>query len=224
MAATFQALSALLGYPTPDLVSAADEIEAALAGEALVDAGALRPLVATLRSDDLYELQARYVELFDRTRRLSLNLFEHVHGESRDRGQAMVDLAALYERHGLVPDVRELPDYLPLILEFLSTLSLAEAKALLADTAHILASLEERLLQRQTPYAAVFTALRQLAGDSAPVVAEEAPAPDDLAALDAQWEETAVTFGPGNGLDGCPAERLETRLRAAGRDVRLATA
>jgi nitrate reductase molybdenum cofactor assembly chaperone NarJ/NarW len=224
MTATFQALSALLCYPTPELVAAADEIEATIVAEALVDADALRPLITTLRGRDLYEPQARYVELFDRTRRLSLNLYEHVHGESRDRGQAMVDLAALYERHGLVPAVRELPDYLPLFLEFLSTLPLIEAKALLADTAHILASLEERLLQQQTPYVAVLTALRQLSGESAPVAAEKETAPDDLAALDDQWEETAVTFGPGNSLSSCPAERLETRLRAAGRDVRLATA
>ena len=81
---------------------------------------ALDRLLDELATGDLYDLQERYVLLFDRTRSLSLHLFEHVHGESRDRGQAMVDLKALYERHGLLMSSSELPDHLPLFLEFLS--------------------------------------------------------------------------------------------------------
>ena len=217
MVATFKALSALLGYPTPELVAALDEIEAAV-GEP-----SLRPLLDELRTGDLYDLQAHYVELFDRSRRLSLNLFEHVHGESRDRGQAMVDLAALYAKHGLAPATGELPDYLPLFLEFLSTRPLGEAQALLADAAHILAALHERLARRGSAYASVLAVLATLAGQGDGVTAtDDAPEFDDLRALDAAWEEAAVTFGPGD-IGGCPAERLGTRLRAAGRDVRLAT-
>src|SRR5690606_23116888 len=98
----------------------------------------LNCLLDELATWDLYELQERYVLLFDRTRSLSLNLFEHVHGESRDRGQAMVDLKDLYERHGLTLASTELPDYLPLFVEFLSTISEVEARELLAETAHIL--------------------------------------------------------------------------------------
>lgn len=224
---TFKALSALLTYPGEDLVATAPAIADVLALEGLVGEPAragLAPLIEELAQDDLFALQEAYVGLFDRTRRLSLHLFEHVHGESRDRGQAMVDLAALYEKGGLVLIANELPDYLPLFLEFLSTRPLAEARGLIADIAHILSDLEERLAARGSAYAAVFAALRTLATDGAVTVPSPAPAheepADDLAALDAAWEETAVTFGPGEGMGGCSVDRFRTQLRAAQRDAR----
>lgn len=224
---TFRALSALLTYPSEELCAAVPEIENAIASERLVPssaAAALRPLLDDLVSLDLFDLQERYVELFDRSRRLSLHLFEHVHGESRDRGQAMVDLAALYEKGGLELSANELPDYLPLFLEYLSTRPKDEALNLLSETVHILGALEERLASRSSPYAAVLTAIRTMAGVSIDV-SDEDDMPEasagDLAALDAEWEEMAVTFGPGSGsVDGCSSERLQTRLRAARRDVR----
>jgi nitrate reductase molybdenum cofactor assembly chaperone NarJ/NarW len=224
MTKTFRALSALLAYPTAELIGAAGEIETALAAESLVDAGVrrdLQPLIDSLTREELEELQARYVELFDTSRRFSLYLFEHVHGESRDRGQAMVDLAALYEKGGLILTENELPDYLPLFLEYLSTRPLDESRALLADTAHILGALEERLRGRNPAYAAVLAAIRSAAGSPrATVELVDAAEPDNLAALDAAWEETAVTFGPDNAAGGCSAERLMTRMRAMNRDVR----
>ena len=121
---TFKALSALLIYPTEELVAAVPEIAAAIASDRVIGTPARRALdtlLVELATHDLYELQERYVELFDKTRKLSLHLFEHVHGESRDRGQAMVDLAMLYEKGGLLPTHNELPDYLPLFLEYLAT-------------------------------------------------------------------------------------------------------
>ena len=224
---TLRALSALLTYPSEELCAAVAEIAEAIAAEKLVPpsvASALRPLLDDLALLDLFELQERYVELFDRSRRLSLHLFEHVHGESRDRGQAMVDLAALYEKDGLELHANELPDYLPLFLEYLSTKPLGEALGLLLETAHILGALEERLVSRASPYAAVLTAIRVIAGvplDASGEADLSESAAADLAALDAEWEETAVTFGPGSGaMDGCSTERLQTRLRAAHRDVR----
>jgi nitrate reductase delta subunit len=224
---TFRALSALLTYPSAELCAGAPEIAEAIASERLVpaaSAAALQPLLDDLGSRDLFELQERYVELFDRTRRLSLHLFEHVHGESRDRGQAMVDLAALYESGGLVLAANELPDYLPLFLEYLSTRPLEEALNLLSETVHILGALEERLAARNSPYAAVLAAIRGMAGVSLTASGDDDlldPVSGDLAALDAEWEETAVTFGPGSGaMDGCSTERLQTRLRAAHRDAR----
>jgi nitrate reductase delta subunit len=225
MIRTLKALSALLTYPTAELVAAVPEIEEAIRAEALIGAGPLRALARFLEeldSIDLLELQERYVDLFDKTRRLSLHLFEHVHGESRDRGQAMVDLAALYEKGGLRLTAGELPDYLPAFLEYASSLPLAEARALILDTAHILSSLEERLDRRNSSHAAVFAAIRSVA--DAPSVAgshEEEPE-DDLAALDAAWEETAVTFGPGDAIGGCSVERLRTQIRAGRRDARHA--
>ena len=165
-------------------------------------------------------MQERYVGLFDRGRAVSLHLFEHVHGETRDRGQAMVDLLALYRKHGLEVTAGELPDYLPLFLEFLSILPVPEAQALLTEPAAILRALAERLERRDAGYAAVIGAVAALA--QAPQTGASAIPDDDadyLAALDAAWEEAAVRFGPGEAIDGCGTDRLRTRLRAAQRHV-----
>lgn len=227
---TLKALSALLTYPREALVEAAPALAEALDGEGLLTmeaCTALAPLMEQLAQGDLYALQETYVGLFDRSRRLSLHLFEHVHGESRDRGQAMVDLAALYEKGGLAIVANELPDFLPLFLEYAATRPQAEATALLKDVSHILAGLQERLDARGSPYAAVFAALRSLAGEgrmsSAGEPAEPTPA-DDFAALDKDWEETVVTFGPGDAMGGCSVDRFRTQLRAAQRDARHSAA
>ncbi|RWK17722.1 MAG: nitrate reductase molybdenum cofactor assembly chaperone [Mesorhizobium sp.] len=221
---TFKALSALLSYPTEELCAAIPEITAAIAAEGLVsdEAGRqLQSLLADLATQDLYDLQERYVELFDKTRRHSLHLFEHIHGESRDRGQAMVDLVEHYRRGGLVVTANELPDFIPLFLEFLSARPLAEARGLLNETARIFSLLEERLTRRNAGYAAVFTAIRSIGSEPAMAVdVAEIDESDDLAAIDAAWEETAVTFGPGNATDGCSVDRLRIQMRAAHRDAR----
>ena len=130
MRRTLKVLSALLSYPTAELQAAVPEMRAALDREARLpqrNRDRLDRILDEIATGDLYDLQERYVLLFDRTRSLSLHLFEHVHGESRDRGQAMVDLKSLYERHGLLMSSSELPDHLPLFLEFLSTIPEAEA-------------------------------------------------------------------------------------------------
>ncbi len=230
IAKTFKALSALLSYPSENLQAAADEIGEVIRTEKLVDAPmllALELLLDEIGTSDLFDLQERYVDLFDKTRRLSLHLFEHVHGESRDRGQAMVDLAALYEKGGLTLAANELPDYLPLFLEYLSTRPIDEARGLLRNASHIVTALEERLSSRNSDYAAVFAAIRSIAGSQACTSAMETPAAgaeDDLAALDAAWEETAVVFGPGDAMEGCSVDRLSMQMRASRRDVRRATA
>ena len=163
--------------------------------------------------------------MFDRSRSLSLHLFEHVHGESRDRGQAMVDLGEHYAANGFTIRANELPDFLPLFLEFLSAVPAEEARALLGETLPILKALEDRLAKRSSPYASVFRALRAVARgkiDPARLAALEAepdPSPDDFDALDADWEEAEVRFGPGTAEDACGRDRLRTRLRAANRDV-----
>jgi nitrate reductase molybdenum cofactor assembly chaperone NarJ/NarW len=221
---TLKALSALLTYPSPELCAAAGEIRQVLMeAPALPEEArmALAPLLDSLERDDLYDLQECYVFLFDRTRSLSLHLFEHVHGESRDRGQAMIDLAEVYARNGFAIAARELPDYLPLFLEFASTLPDQEAIDLLGDTAHVLAALAERAEKRETPYAAVFRALTAIAAEPDPLAldalcGEEEPDPDDLAALDAAWEEEQVVFGPG-ASDACGQDSLMAKMRAARR-------
>jgi nitrate reductase delta subunit len=224
MVATLKALSALLAYPDAALVEAVPEIREAIAREGVLPGAprrALHPLLTELEGSDLIDLQEGYVDLFDRTRSLSLHLFEHVHGESRDRGQAMIDLQALYGTHGLAVEASELPDHLPLFLEFLSTLPLAEAREHLGQTAHICAAIGERLAKRGSPYAAVFAALVALSAtrpddaEVATLLDEPDAAADDLAAIDAAWEDAPVTFGPGDG-QGC-RDGLVARLRAAKR-------
>ncbi|SHJ90666.1 respiratory nitrate reductase chaperone NarJ [Roseomonas rosea] len=226
MSRTYRALAALLSYPTEPLQAEASEIAAVLDAEALLSpAGreALSGLLDDLARGDLYEMQERYVGLFDRGRSVSLHLFEHVHGESRDRGQAMADLITLYQEHGLEMSPGELPDFLPLFLEFTSLLPPAEARELLAEPAPILRALADRLASRDAGYAAVMRAVAELAmapAAGASAVPDEDP--DDLAALDAAWEEAAVRFGPGEAMDGCGTDRLRTRLRAATRDAAAA--
>lgn len=212
---TFKAISLVLSYPSKDLQDAMPEIGGVLAADSRLTAAArraLRPMVDVLRDGDLFELQETYVGLFDRSRTLSLNLFEHVHGESRDRGGAMVSLLESYREAGFDPVTSELPDHLPVLLEFLATRSATEAQEVLADAAHIFEALATRLERRESIYGGVFGALLELSGTKADaeVVAEllEQPEddPDDLEALDQVWEESEVTFGPDPSA-GCPAGR-----------------
>ncbi len=212
---TFKALSALLSYPTADLQPAIPAIREVLEAEGLLAFDqrlALEPLLTGMEEGDIYDLQERYVLLFDRSRTLSLNLFEHIHGESRDRGGAMVDLLETYRTGGFDLTGPELPDHLPVLLEYLSTRPVAEAKELLSDAGHIIAVLAERLTRRDTPYAAVLTALAKLAeaGTDSPeaeaLLAEKDDDPEDLEALDAVYEEAQVTFAPDPNA-GCPVSR-----------------
>ena len=223
---TLKVLSALLSYPTEELVAARDEMVAVLDREALLrrsERSAIQVLLDDLANADLMDAQERYILLFDRTRSLSLHLFEHVHGESRDRGQAMVDLIKVYEGGGYMPTTKELPDFLPLFLEFASTRKPGEAIELIGQPTHVFAALRERLKKRRSPYEAVFSVLVKLAnvkpdaGMIARLLAEPDPEPDDLEALDAAWAEEEVLFGPGSASDACGKESLGAKLRQANR-------
>ncbi|MBA3908653.1 MAG: nitrate reductase molybdenum cofactor assembly chaperone [Rhodobacter sp.] len=212
---SFKALSALLSYPTADLQSAIPEIAVVLRDEGLFgprDLAPLQPLLRWLGAHDLFEVQETYVLLFDRARTLSLNLFEHVHGESRDRGGAMVDLLETYRAGGFDLTGTELPDHLPVLLEFLSTQTRQEAQGILSDAGPILVALAERLARRESPYAAVLAALVDFAGaDSTTeaaqtLLAETMDDPTDTVALDQTYAEAQVMFGPDPNA-GCPAAR-----------------
>ena len=212
---TYKALSLMLSYPAPDWQAVMPEIAGVIDADLRIAAetrAALRRLADGFATADLYDLQESYVMLFDRSRTLSLNLFEHVHGESRDRGGAMVSLIETYRAGGFEPATSELPDHLPVLLEFLSTRPKGEAQDILADAAHILNALAARLSRRNSGYAAAFTALSALA-DAAPdaeALAQMLAMPDDdptdLEALDSVWQETEVTFGPDPNA-GCPQAR-----------------
>jgi len=223
MSLAYRALALLLTYPSEEqrmlLPIAIEAIESETRIPAPVRR-ALTRLADEIGGGELYEAQERYVWLFDRTRSLSLNLYEHVHGESRDRGQAMVALLELYRARGLELSANELPDHLPVFLEFLSTQPEAEAASLLGEASHVLAALGQRLHKRDSAYRAVFGALAALAADPADAEAlaallnEPDDNPDDLAAMDKLWAETAVTFGPSDV--GCPkAELLVKSMNAS---------
>lgn len=213
---TLKVLSRLLCYPQLELLGALDELIAALASEPVLAPDLrqrLGALMAEMRITDIYVLQEDYVNLFDRGRAVSLHLFEHVHGESRDRGQAMVDLVDLYRRHGFELNARELPDYLPMFLEFASERPLSEARELLSDAAPVLALIRERLALRESRYAVLFDAMLALTGapeNMAEIRARAASeGPDETVVnMDKYWEEEAVTFlAPGGCGSGQATEQ-----------------
>ncbi|WP_079201924.1 nitrate reductase molybdenum cofactor assembly chaperone [Pseudomonas sp. CC6-YY-74] len=209
-------ISLLLDYPTEQLLEGRAEL--ALAVDAAreispAQRGALHELLALICDNDLMDGQEHYGALFGRGRSLSLLLFEHVHGESRDRGQAMVDMMAQYEEAGFAIGIKELPDYIPLYLEFLSTREDLEAREGLADVSHLLTLLATRLDERESAYAGCFRALLQIAGvepqEAMAEMREQVAAEvrdDSLEALDKIWEEEAVDFLQAEQQDRCPSQ------------------
>ena len=194
----FRALSALLTYPSAEIRQALPEIADVIRASPLVGPREQRDLlnlIDELGHDEPLVAEERYVDLFDRGRALSLHLFEHLHGESRDRGEAMVELKQLYERAGFELAARELPDYLPVILEYLSCRDLAEARAMLADCAHILTTIGRSLIARRSPYAAVLQALIVIAGENPIDVAKVPPVKERSDTLDRDWAEEPAFAG-----------------------------
>lgn len=222
MKLTLRSLAALLGYPSAELQAAIPEIRAALAAERALPRPARRrldPLLDRLEREDLLDAQATYSELFDRSRSLSLHLFEHVHGDNKERGQAIIDLGQQYLDRGFMLDGPELPDFVPVFVEFASCLPPAEAREMLGEPAHVLAALEERLAKRGSDYAAVLGALVALAGarpdhQALDELQRNAPS-DDPSRIDDEWEEKAVTFMGAHEMGGPTG--IVARLRAAGK-------
>ncbi len=187
------------------------------------DAPMLLPFVMKHLSVPLLDKQAEWCEFFERGRATSLLLFEHVHAESRDRGQAMVDLMAQYEKAGLQIDCRELPDYLPLYLEYLSVLPPHDAQDGLQNVAPILALLGGRLKQREAPWYHIFDALliianTSLSSDSVTKQVAGEPRDDTRQALDAVWEEEQVKFIEDNATS-CDSSPLQSYQRRFSQDV-----
>ncbi|MGZ5122586.1 MAG: nitrate reductase molybdenum cofactor assembly chaperone [Burkholderiales bacterium] len=191
---TLRVLARLLSYPEGDVLSHLGDLREALRRERALSVSRiaeLEGLMNTLSRTDPLETEAAYVELFDRGRATSLHLFEHVHGDSRDRGPAMIDLAQNYDKAGLFLAPGELPDYLPVVLEFVSTQPAREARAFLSEMAHLFNAIFSALQERGSAYASVLGALLELAGEKAqPVkIAPEEP-------LNAAWVEPMA-------FDGC---------------------
>lgn len=211
---TFKILGLLLTYPTIEIQENMQDLKAVLAEEGLLPRKfekALTGFMDKLAEGDLLEAQEDYVSLFDRGRGHSLYLFEHIHGESRDRGQAMVDLIDHYKEKGLELTARELPDYLPLFLEYLSLCQPAEAQENLGDVVHIIAAISAKLKKRKSGYHVVFKALSRLTDVQIDqefvrnALIEEEARDDSLEALDKEWEETPAFDGIGDAACAtCP--------------------
>lgn len=191
---SLRVLSLLLGYPDAHLRSLLPSLAHAIDAEAALPSprrDELRSFIREMERADPIELEARYVELFDRGRATSLHLFEHVHGDSRDRGPAMIDLTQTYEKAGLFLGPHELPDHLCVVLEFASTQPPALARDFLGEMAHILNAIFSALRKRESRYASVLAAVLELAGHKA-----EAVAVLDDDPMDESWAEPVV-------FDGC---------------------
>ncbi|WP_196159443.1 nitrate reductase molybdenum cofactor assembly chaperone [Reinekea sp. G2M2-21] len=209
-------ISALLDYPSEPMQQAKDELVDVVQSSREIPKAqrdGISELIKHLCESELMTVQERYSEHFDRGRATSLLLFEHVHGESRDRGQAMVDLMDLYNQNGYHINVRELPDFIPMYLEFLSSQDDLTAREGLADVAHILGLLSARLSERESPYQVLFDALLVISGKQVNMVelkkkvaTEERD--DTPEAFDKVWQEEQVTFGAGDTAvqgGGCSA-------------------
>jgi nitrate reductase delta subunit len=214
---TYRVLSALLSYPTPELKGAATEGARILREESLLSGEHIERVcgfVDWLLTTPQLDAEAAYIDAFDRGRSTSLHLFEHIHGDSRARGEAMHRLLLRYRAHGLELQAGELPDFLPLFLEFLSTRPAREAAKHLAEVSDIAALIGRRLGKRGTPHAVLLEAIASLAdapahrNDALPAGDEERD--DTPAALDAAWEEAPVTFNDAQPpADATPATALK---------------
>lgn len=224
MKMTLRALAVLLGYPSAELQANIGSVREAIVGERSLpnaDFRRLEPLLARIAGADLLDIQSDYSELFDRSRSLSLHLFEHVHGDSRERGQAMIDLGQQYMEAGFFLDSTELPDFVPVFLEFASCLPPHEAREMLGQPAHVYAALAERLDKRQSPYAAIFHSLVALAGvkPDAEALAEidgNTPSQDPVE-IDEEWEEAPVSFNLGGAHEMGGPTGFVAKVRASNR-------
>ena len=197
MTYSLRGLAYLLSYPDGAMRANLAEVIEAIEAEAALPRARRTELIRLcerLVAAAPLAAEGDYVDLFDRGRRTSLHLFEHVHGDSRDRGPAMIDLAKTYEQDGLVLGADELPDHLSVVLEFASTRPPAQGRAFLRETAHIVRAIFTALVERKSPYASVLAAVLELAGEKA----EAVPVPDEPA-MDESWAEPEV-FG------GCSTE------------------
>lgn len=212
---TFKILGLLLTYPEGSVLEAGEELVNILRREDILPKDTILEIEDFIISQSarvLMDVQEEYVDLFDRGRAHCLHLFEHIHGESRDRGQAMVDLVETYKSKGLHIDQAELPDYLPLFLEYLSYCEFKEASDMLGDAIHVISMIGKKLDKRGAPYATVFSAIEVLSAvkpDRAKVELALKTSPKDpetLEELDEQWREAeAFTGDPVTDCKSCNA-------------------
>lgn len=144
----FKALSCMLCYPCAQIKDGVDEIAESIRINSDLsqrNKEALGKFLNEYKKTSLADLQKEYVGTFDIGRKASLNLFEHMHGDSRERGAALVSLKKLYEERGLQVESSEFADYLPMFLEFLSGIRRDEALVYLVAAAPYIARIHNEL-------------------------------------------------------------------------------
>ena len=219
MIKTYKILSLLLSYPSDELQKFLLEVEKELREEALLQEERISEIAKFCKrfnQIDLTNWQEEYVQLFDYSRSVSLHIFEHIKGDSRDRGQAMVNLMEFYKETGMHLTSKELPDYIPAFLEFLSTLSIPKSAELLAETVNIMDRINEALSDSNNPYSSIFKAIISLSSKQPDkAITREMIKNEKPLDLDAEYEEEAVTFGgaapscSSQAFSGCkPTNRL----------------
>jgi nitrate reductase delta subunit len=206
MIKTYKILSLLLSYPTEELQEFLPEVMQELTEEKLLEEGHMEEagkFADHFRQYELLDWQAEYVQLFDTGRRVSLYLFEHLKGDSKDRGQAMVDLIEEYRKRGMELSSDELPDYLPVLLEFLSSLEHAEAAEMLSGAVNVISLIHHRLAAKENIYRHLTGALISLSAKAPEIPAESLSSaetePEDP---DRDYEEP-VTFTDANTCFKC---------------------
>ncbi len=217
---TLKVLAILLSYPDTNVHKNVDGLVEVLKQESLLSRKTLKELLSFIedyKNKDFLELQERFVATFDRSRAHCLNLFEHIHGESRDRGQAMVDLIDMYAKKNLFINKKELPDYLPLFLEYLSLCDAQEAATSLGDTIDIIALIGGQLKKNKSPYWVIFSALEELSNIKAnqfkvaEAIENSPKEPETLDELDELWQEQEAFSGESSECSTCETSATLTQ-------------
>lgn len=207
MLKTYKILSLLLSYPDAELKNFLQEVESVLKNEALLTPEKIDEIsrfVNHFSTMDLTDWQAEYVQLFDYSRSASLHLFEHIKGDSKDRGQAMVDMLGFYRENGMQLSANELPDYIPAFLEFLSTLQAEKAAELLAEPIHIIQRIYLALKEKDNLYQHILAAVVSLSARQPDKKATESVIQNEKPLdLDAEYEEEPVDFGGNSSCENC---------------------
>jgi len=155
-----QAAAVCLGYPERDAVATSGLIRAALAEKAPGQADSFEPLLMHWDTSDLRTIQTYYVDVFDLSRKHSLYLSYWTDGDTRRRGEVLAAFKQRYRRSCFLVDTRgELPDYLPMVLEYAAIVDPVDGTALLQEYRSSLELLRLALAERSTPYTGVVTAV-----------------------------------------------------------------
>ncbi|MDD2551501.1 MAG: nitrate reductase molybdenum cofactor assembly chaperone [Dysgonamonadaceae bacterium] len=207
MIKTYKILSLLLSYPNDELQKFLLQAEEELRDESLLHEEKIAEIAQSCKrfnQMDLTDWQGEYVQLFDYSRSVSLHIFEHIKGDSRDRGQAMVNLMEFYKEKGMHLTAKELPDYIPVFLEFLSTLSPSKSAELLGETVNIMDKINVALRESENPYSSIFKAIISLSAKQPDkAITREMIKNEKPLDLDAEYEEEPVTFG---GSSSCSSQ------------------